>query len=62
MKQAEIVGYKAGKEYYRKTNRPNELWATDCAALKSLAGAVSTGMVHDDIAQDFWDVRSFPAK
>ena len=34
IKPAEIVGFKAGKEYHRKTNKPNELWATDCAHLK----------------------------
>ncbi len=33
-KPAEIVGFKAGKEYHRKTKRPNGLWATDCAHLK----------------------------
>ena len=31
IKAAEVVGFKAGKEYHRKTNRPNQLWATDCA-------------------------------
>jgi len=34
IKAAEIVGFKAGKEYHRKTKRPNELWATDCAHLR----------------------------
>jgi transposase InsO family protein len=34
IKPAEVVGFKAGKEYHRKTNGPNELWATDCAHLK----------------------------
>jgi putative transposase len=34
IKPAEIVGFKAGKEYHRKTSKPNELWATDCAYLK----------------------------
>jgi len=34
IKPAEVVGFKAGKEYHRKTKRPNELWATDCAYLK----------------------------
>ena len=34
IKLAEIVGFKAGKEYHRKTKKPNELWATDCAHLK----------------------------
>jgi transposase InsO family protein len=34
IKPAKIVGFKAGKEYHRKTKRPNELWSTDCAHLK----------------------------
>jgi putative transposase len=34
IKLAEVVGFKAGKEYHRKTKRSNELWATDCAHLK----------------------------
>jgi len=34
IKPAEVLGFKAGKEYHRKTKRPNELWATDCAHLK----------------------------
>ena len=34
IKLAEVMGFKAGKEYQRKTKRPNELWATDCAHLK----------------------------
>lgn len=34
IKPAEIRGFKAGKEYQRKTKGPNELWATDCAHLK----------------------------
>jgi len=34
IKPAEVVGFKAGKEYHRKTERPNELWATDCAHFK----------------------------
>jgi putative transposase len=34
IKPAEVVGFKADKEYHRKTKRPNELWATDCAHLK----------------------------
>ncbi len=29
-----MVGFKAGKEYHRKTSRPNEMWATDGAYLK----------------------------
>jgi len=34
IKPAEIVGFKAAKEYRRKTGRPNELWATDCCHLR----------------------------
>ena len=34
IKPAEVVGFKAGKEYHRKTSGANELWATDCAHLK----------------------------
>jgi putative transposase len=34
VKPAEVVGFKAGKEYHRKTKRPNELWATDCSHIK----------------------------
>ena len=34
IKPAEVVGFKAGKEYHRKTKRPNELWATDCAHIR----------------------------
>ena len=34
VKPAEVVGFKAGKEYHRKTSRPNEMWATDGAYLK----------------------------
>jgi len=34
IKSAEVIGFKAGKEYHRKTKRPNELWATDCSHIK----------------------------
>ena len=34
VKPAEIMGFKAGKEYHRRTKRQNELWTTDCAYLK----------------------------
>jgi transposase InsO family protein len=34
IKAAELMGFKAGKEYHRKTRRTHELWATDCAYLK----------------------------
>jgi len=34
VKPAEVIGFKAGKEYHRKTKRTNELWATDCSHIK----------------------------
>jgi transposase InsO family protein/transposase-like protein len=34
IKPAEIIGFKAAREYRRKTQRPNQLWATDCCHLK----------------------------
>ena len=34
IKPAEIIGFKADKEYRRKTKRPDELWARDCCHLK----------------------------
>jgi len=34
IKPAEIIGFKAGKEYHRKTKQPNELWASDCCHLR----------------------------
>jgi putative transposase len=37
IKPAEIIGFKAAKEYRHKTNRPNELWASDCCHLKVIS-------------------------
>jgi transposase InsO family protein len=34
VKAAEVVGFKADKEYHHKTTRPHQLWATDCVHLK----------------------------
>jgi len=34
IKRVEVKGFVAGKEYHRKTSRPNEMWATDCCYLK----------------------------
>jgi len=34
VKRAEVKGFAAGKEYHRKTGRPNEMWATDCSYLR----------------------------
>ena len=34
IKASEVVGFQAAKEYHRKTTRPHQMWATDCAYLK----------------------------
>jgi putative transposase len=61
IKPAEIVGFKAGKEYHRKTNRPNELWATDCAHLKVVDwGWYYLVTVMDDYSRYIlaWELKS----
>ena len=34
VKRVDVKGFAAGKEYHRKTSKPNEMWATDCSYLK----------------------------
>jgi len=34
VRRAEVVGFKAGREYEHKTSRPHQLWATDCSYLR----------------------------
>jgi len=34
VRRVEVKGFAAGKEYHRKTRRPNEMWATDCSYLR----------------------------
>jgi len=34
IRPAEIIGWKAAKEYHRKTTRVHELWASDCCHLR----------------------------
>jgi len=61
IKPAEIVGFKAGKEYPRKTKRPNELWATDCAHLKVIDwGWYYLVTVMDDYSRFIlaWELKS----
>lgn len=61
IKPAEIIGFKAGKEYHRKTNRPNELWATDCAYLKVIGwGWYYLVTVMDDYSRYIlaWELKS----
>ncbi|NIS69058.1 MAG: IS3 family transposase [Proteobacteria bacterium] len=61
IKPAEIVGFKAGKEYHRKTKAPNELWATDCAHLKVVDwGWYYLVTVMDDYSRFIlaWELKS----
>jgi transposase InsO family protein len=61
IKPAEVVGFKAGKEYHRKTKGPNELWATDCAHLKVIGwGYYYLVTVMDDYSRYIlsWELKS----
>jgi len=61
IKPAEIIGFKAGKEYRHKTKRPNELWATDCAHLKVIDwGWYYLVTVMDDYSRFIlaWELKS----
>jgi transposase InsO family protein len=61
IKPAKIIGFKAAKEYRRKTNRPNELWATDCCHLRVADwGWYYLVTVMDDYSRFIlgWDLKS----
>lgn len=61
IKPAEIVGFKAGKEYRRKTKQPNELWATDCCHLRVIDwGWYYLVTVMDDFSRFIlaWDLKT----
>ncbi len=61
IKPAEIIGFKAAKEYRRKTNRPNELWATDCCHLRVIDwGWYYLETVMDDFSRFIlgWDLKT----
>ena len=61
IKPAEIVGFKAGKEYHRKTKRANELWATDCSHIKVIDwGWYYLVTVLDDYSRFIlaWELKS----
>ena len=52
IKAAELVGFKAGREYKRKTTRTHELWATDCAYLRVMGwGWYYLATVMDDFSR-----------
>jgi transposase InsO family protein len=60
IKPAEIIGFKAAKEYRRKTKKPNELWATDCCHLKVMDwGWYYLVSVMDDCSRFIlaWDLK-----
>jgi putative transposase len=60
IKPAEIVGFKAAKEYRRKTTQPNELWASDCCHLKVIDwGWYYLITVMDDYSRFIlgWDLK-----
>lgn len=60
IRPAEILGFKASNEYHRKTRRPNELWATDCAHLKVVDwGWYYLVTVMDDFSRFIlaWDLK-----
>jgi len=61
IKPAEVVGFKAGKEYHRKTKRTNELWATDCSHIKVIDwGWYYLVTVMDDYSRFIlaWELKS----
>jgi putative transposase len=60
-KPADRIGFKASKEYHRKTKKPNELWATDCAHLKVIDwGWYYLVTVMDDYSRFIlaWELKS----
>jgi len=61
IKPAEIVGFKAGNEYRRKTKRANDLWATDCSHIKVIDwGWYYLVTVMDDYSRFIlaWELKS----
>jgi len=61
VKPAEIIGFKAAKEYRRKTKRPNELWGSDCCHLRvNDWGWYYLESVMDDFSRFIlgWDLKT----
>ena len=60
VKRAEVKGFAAGKEYHRKTRRPNEMWATDCSYLRAVDwGYYYLVTVMDDYSRNIlaWELK-----
>jgi putative transposase len=60
IKPVEITGFKAAKEYRRKSKQPNELWASDCCHLKVIDwGWYYLVSVMDDYSRFIlaWDLK-----
>ena len=60
VKRAEVKGFAAGKEYRRKTRRPNEMWATDCSYLRVVGwGYYYLVTVMDDFSRYIlgWELK-----
>jgi putative transposase len=61
IKPTEIIGFKAAKEYHRKTKQPNELWASDFCHLKvNYWGWYYLETVMDDFSRFIlsWDLKT----
>lgn len=61
VKRAEVKGFAAGKEYHRKTRRPNQMWATDCCYLKVMGwGYYYLVTVMDDYSRYIlgWELQT----
>jgi len=61
IKPAEIIGFKAAREYHRKTKGPNELWASDCCHLRVVEwGWYYLETVMDDFSRFIlgWDLKT----
>ena len=61
IKPAEIIGFKAAKEYHHKTKRPNELWASDCCYMRVIDwGWYYLETVMDDFSRFIlsWDLKT----
>ncbi len=59
-KKIEVKGFAAGKEYHRKTKRPNEMWATDCSYLRVIGwGYYYLVTVMDDFSRHIlgWELK-----